>query len=201
MRFPFLVPVALAVACVSTPASTPDAPAAASAASSASSDEPALRVADLYPLAVGNTWTYDSISGGVAAKVTIRILNESGGYFVDSAGGALRVDAFGLRDPKRYLLREPLVAGTRWTSVQSLQSTEQYQITEAGRPCTVPAGTFARCVRVSATNKSDAQRTLISTWTYAEGVGLVELQTAMQVAGKPPQVQVEARLEKFVPAR
>lgn len=173
------------------PAATPTAPAPAA---------PSMRVADLYPLAVGHAWTYESISGGVAERVTVRVLRESGGYYVDSAGGALKHDSTGLRDPNRYLLREPVVAGTKWTSVQSLQSSENYEITEADRPCTVPAGTYARCVRVTGTNRVDATRTLVSTWTYAEGVGLVELRTAIQVAGQAPKVQVEARLVQFTPA-
>jgi len=182
-------------ACV-TPAVTPAAPAA----TTASPAEPPLRARDLYPLAVGHAWTYESVSGGVSEQVTVRVLRESGGYFVDSNGGALRHDATGLRDPNRYLLREPLVAGTKWTSVQSLQSSESYEVVEADRPCTVPAGTFARCVRVRGATRLDEKRSLVSTWTYAEGVGLVELRTSLESAGQPPKPQVEARLVKFTPA-
>ncbi|MFB1479028.1 hypothetical protein [Corallococcus sp. RDP092CA] len=148
-------------------------------------------IAQYYPLAVGNAWTY-RIDGRDDKPVTVEIVKEQDGYFVDNQGGQLTVDAFGLRDPKRYLLRGPLEAGRGWNNVVSVSSTERYQLVQVGFACQVPAGSFPNCVSVEGRNKVDAQTTLVNTMTFAAGVGLVRVDVAMEHGGKRvPQTELE----------
>lgn len=148
-------------------------------------------VSQYYPLAVGNRWTY-RVNGREDKPVSVEILKEEGGYFHDSQGGQLAVDAFGLRDPKRYLLRAPIEAGHAWTNVVSVSSTERYRILEAGVRCEAPAGTFDGCVRVEGRNRIDADATLVNTQTFAPGVGLVRMQVDVEAKGqRVPQTWLE----------
>ncbi|WP_256560379.1 hypothetical protein [Myxococcus dinghuensis] len=148
-------------------------------------------VSDYYPLSVGNRWTY-RVNGRDDKQVTVEILKQEDGYFHDNQGGQLAVDAYGLRDPKRYLLRGPLAQGHAWTNVVSVSSTERYQILRAGGACDVPAGTFPSCLQVEARNRVDAQATLVNTFTFAEGVGMVRLETVVETDGKRiPQTRLE----------
>jgi hypothetical protein len=129
-----------------------------------------------YPLAVGNRWTYQ-VNGRADKRVDVEIVKEEDGFFHDNQGGQIAVDGFGVRDPKRYLLRGPLTEGSGWTNVVSVSSTERYRILQAGVSCTVPAGTFRNCVRVEGRNRVDATTTLVNALTFAEGVGLVRVET------------------------
>lgn len=157
-----------------------------------------LRARDFYPLAVGNSWTYEDVSAAGSTTRTVTIVREEGGVFYDSQNGALRFDAIGLRDRDRYLLKEPLLPGATWHSVVSVQSTERYEIVEAGRPCEVPAGTFANCVRVRATiQRAGPGFDYVAEWTYAQGIGIVEFSTTTVRQGGPRRRQLEARLVSF----
>ncbi|WP_371745625.1 MULTISPECIES: hypothetical protein [unclassified Myxococcus] len=148
-------------------------------------------VSDYYPLAVGNRWTY-RVNGRADKLVTVEILKQEEGYFHDNQGGQLAVDAYGLRDPKRYLLRGPLETGHAWTNVVSVSSTERYQIVQAGGSCDTPAGSFPSCIQVEGRNRVDAQATLINTMTFAPGVGMVLLETALETASQRiPQTRLE----------
>lgn len=157
-------------------------------------------IAAYYPLAVGNQWTY-RLDGRDDKPVTVEIVKEQDGYFLDNQGGQLSVDAFGLRDPKRYLLRGPLEAGRGWNNVVSVSSTERYQLVQVGFACQVPAGSFQNCVSVEGRNRVDAQTTLVNTMTFAAGVGLVRVDVATEHAGKRvPQTELELTKFKVAPA-
>lgn len=156
-----------------------------------------LRVRDFYPLNVGNRWTYDVRMGNRTMRQSVEIVAEERGFHRDSEGGLLRIDDEGLRDPQRYLLRNPLVEGTAWSSVPAPGSIERYEIVEAGTSCKTPAGTFARCVRVRGENRVDPSRVLVSEWTYAEGVGLVELRTRIERGEGNYLPQIEMVLVSF----
>ena len=159
-------------------------------------EEPEAQAQDLsayYPLAVGNEWTY-RINGREDKTVAVRITQEQEGYYLDTQGGQLTVDTFGVRDRKRYLLRGPLTDGNQWTNVVSVSSTERYRILQADVPCQTQAGAFASCVRVEASNRVDAETTLINALTFARGVGLVrlELSVAKSSTGeRVPQTSLE----------
>ncbi|MBL8957417.1 MAG: hypothetical protein JNK82_41975 [Myxococcaceae bacterium] len=149
-------------------------------------------VAEYYPLAVGNTWAYEGTMLGGPAKFDIHILSEDQGRFTDSQQNVLRVDGFGIRDEKRYLLRTPLEVGTKWNNVVSISSYEQYSIIEAGQACDAPAGAFKGCVVVESRNKDEGSRLLVATLTFAPRVGLVRIETVLEENGKRiPQSRIE----------
>ncbi|AEI67666.1 hypothetical protein [Corallococcus macrosporus] len=148
-------------------------------------------VAEYYPLAVGNRWTY-RLNGREDKEVTVEILKEEAGVFHDNQGGQLFLDGYGLRDPKRYLLRGPLKEGHAWTNVVSVSSTERYRIVQAGESCQTLAGTFPRCVQVEARNRMDAKATMVNTMTFAPGVGVVRIETVVEANGQlVPQTLLE----------
>jgi hypothetical protein len=149
------------------------------------------RLGDYYPLAVGNTWSY-VVNGRSEKRVDVKILKEEDGFFHDSQGGQLMVDSFGIRDQKRYLLRGPVEPGRTWTNVVSVSSTERYEILQAGVTCESRAGVFQDCVQVEGRNRVDADTTLINTFTFAPGVGLVRIQVEAERAGRRiPQTWLE----------
>lgn len=135
--------------------------------------------AEFYPLAVGNRWTY-RVSGGGERQVTVEIQREERGVFLDSRGQRLTVDAFGVRDDERYLLRAPLAVGQEWKNVVSVSSIERYRVASVGEPCEVPAGRFDRCVQVVGRVRDPRGPTLANTLTFARGVGLVRVETALE---------------------
>ena len=150
-------------------------------------------IADYYPLAVGNTWSYQvELLGAPPEDHDITITKEEQGRFTDSTGNTLMIDAYGIRDAKRYLLRTPLEVGTKWNNVVSVSSYEQYMIVEAGQACDVPAGAFKNCVVVESRNKAEGEKVLINTLTFAPKVGLVRIATVLEAEGKRiPQVKLE----------
>src|SRR5690348_15224490 len=79
--------------------------------------EPGPPAASFYPLEVGRAWTYETQLLGERREVTVVVLREEGGYFIDSQGGHLKVDAAGVRDRQRYLLQNPVREGATWTNV------------------------------------------------------------------------------------
>lgn len=159
--------------------------------------EATMRVEDFYPLRVGNRWTYEVSGAGLSGEQSIEMTGEENGWFVDSMGGRLRIDAFGLRDPDRYLLRAPLEVGTSWSNVESVQSVERHEIVEAGGSCATDAGLWARCVVVRSTNALTPSRVFVLESTYAEGIGLVAQRTVQEAKGQKPVVVLERQLLSF----
>src|SRR5438105_3983004 len=141
---------------------------------------PKGNLAEYYPLAVGNKWTYTvELLGSPPETQEISITKEEQGRFADSLNNLLWVDDFGIRDEHRYLLRTPLEVGTRWNNVVSVSSYEQYAIVEAGQSCVAPAGTFHNCVVVESSNRGEGQNVLINTLTFAPKVGIVRMATEL----------------------
>jgi hypothetical protein len=163
----------------------------------AKSDVKGTNAIEYYPLKIGNSWSYDVTFLGQKHTDTIVIDGESEGYFVSksSSSGAepvkLMADAYGVRDEKRYLLREPVEAGTTWTNVVSVETVEHYKILSARQPCQVVAGKFSDCVVVESKVRA-AQGNLTNQMTFARGVGLVKVATELETNGKVvPQVTLE----------
>jgi hypothetical protein len=136
------------------------------------------------PLAVGNTWVYERGHLGASGEDRVEIIREENGFFLDNRGNALQVDAYGVRDPRRYLLRHPIESGREWTTVVSVSSTERYRILDAGITCEAPAGTFQDCVRVESQNRIDTERTLVNEVTFARGVGIVRISLFLNEKGR-----------------
>jgi hypothetical protein len=165
-----------------------------------SSDWKPLEPSAYYPLAVGNSWTYSANVLGNHAEDTITIVKQDFGWFVDDHKGRLKVDAYGLRDDKRYLIREPLAVGKTWTSIVSVQSVEKAKIVGVDDSITVLAGVFDHCLTVEITNRQDDTHTLVNRTTYAPNVGIVKIQVALDAEGKlTPQSDVELVSYKVAP--
>ncbi len=158
--------------------------------------------AEYYPLAVGNRWTYDQTFLGAKSSLVVEIVKEDNGFFYDSNGGELTVDAVGVRDHKRYLLRSPVEPGREWKNVVSVSSVEHYKVVEAGAGCEAPFGRFERCVRVEARNRVDAKTTLVNEMTFAPAVGVVRIEVYAEVGQKRiPQTRLELREFKAAAGR
>ena len=158
--------------------------------------------ADFFPLSVGNEWAYRDESPALpperqgSARV-VRILERTrDGYFRDSERGELRADPDCLHDRSRRLLCAPFEVGKTWSSVVSVRSTERYEIAGVGETVTVPAGSFAGCVRVRAHNRAAPTADQVLEITYAPGVGPVRLETFVVVDGKVTP-QIRAVLERY----
>ena len=147
---------------------------------------------DYYPLAVGNTWGYQILLLGAKSQMEVKILKEENGVFEDSTGNQLFTDAFGVRDQKRYLLRDPVEVGTEWSNVVSVSSVERYKIVSANVSCESPAGHFEGCVVVESTNRVGEGKALVNELTFAPRVGLVRVSTLLVTEGaRVPQSMLE----------
>jgi hypothetical protein len=140
-----------------------------------------------FPLAVGNHWTYDATYLGERSTRRVEIVSFRDGSYVDRDGRALRVDQEGIRDQVRYLLHEPLTAGATWTSVVAPGSAEHYRVLSVHSPCEAPAGRFPDCVEVESRTLADPKtpgRLLVNRVTFAAGVGIVRVRTALEEGSK-----------------
>lgn len=172
-RLMMLASMALA-ACAAPATSTTRAPS-----------EPSASAADFYPLAIGTTWAYEVRLLGETRRIAVSILRRSDdGFAIDSTGAAFLADSFGVRDQKRYLLRNPIAAGTKWTNVVSVSSVENYEIVSAGQPCDAPGGNWEGCVVVESRNRVQEGTTLVNEMTFAPRVGIVRLSTVLDSNGK-----------------
>jgi hypothetical protein len=140
---------------------------------------------DYYPLEVGTRWSYEVNLLGEKRSIDVAIEKRlPDGFVVDSTGAQLLVDAYGVRDQKRYLLRNPVEPGTRWTNVVSVSSVEQYEIIAAGQPCDAPAGRWQNCVVVESRNRVEQGKVLVNEMTFAPHVGIVRLSTVLEANGQ-----------------
>jgi hypothetical protein len=158
---------------------------------------------DYYPLAVGTAWTYKVVAlGAPPQEQSVQILKDEGGTFHDSTGNQLFTDAFGVRDQKRYLLRDPVEVGTEWSNVVSVSSVERYRIVAANVACDSPAGHFENCAVVESTNKVEEGKALVNELTFAPKIGLVRISTLLVAAEKRvPQVTLELTKYTVVPGK
>jgi len=155
---------------------------------------------DFYPLGIGTTWQYEVVLLSQKSAFTVKMLREVDGYVEDSTGARFKVDAFGVRDEKRYLLRNPIEAGTKWNNVVAAGSTEHYEIIGSQQPCEAPAGRWEGCVIVESRNREKEGVFLLLEWTFAPGVGLVHLATTIENQGQriPQSTMV---LTSFAPSQ
>ncbi len=148
------------------------------------------------PLAVGNSWTYETRFGKKVEENTVRIEKQEGGFFRDNQRGAFAVDEKGnLRDERRFLIKAPVKAGTRWASTVDVGKTETYEIIDTDAAVTVPAGTFHGVLLVKGTTQVDAGTELEIVWAYAPGVGLVRMLTTAVIGGRERVPQTEIVLK------
>jgi hypothetical protein len=158
--------LALAFACKSAPPK-PEAAAPAPATGE--------EAAQFYPLQVGNSWTYGV--RGSPKRETIEIVGRDGPWFIDDHQGRLRYERDGVRDADRYLLRSPLRAGARWSSVENL-AVQRFEVTSMEASLVTEAGTFTGCVQVRNEEPLPKGGKFVTEWTYARRVGLVQVVTS-----------------------
>ena len=174
--------------CASCKGAQPRAPAASGAAQTGNGADPAL----YYPLAVGNSWTYQVTDGSGAHEDTIQIVGRDGPWFIDDHRGRIRVDSEGVRDADRYLLRSPLEPSARWSAVENLV-VQRFEVTSTDARVETKGGGFSHCVVVRNEQPlPKSQGKLVTEWTYAPRVGLVQLLT--QTVG-PSGTRDQVRLE------
>lgn len=160
-----------------------------------------VRAEEYYPLALGNSWTLDRSALGEKAEFTVSIVGFKNGEYEDSTGAHLVIDRDGIRDSKRFLLREPLAAGTKWHNVVSASSVEHYEIVSVGHSCESPAGSWSDCLTVVSRNRIADGRGLVNEMVYAKGVGLVSISTTLEDRGnRIPQVSFVLRRYSLAPA-
>lgn len=181
---------------------TPPPPTTAAATTGAAKLPDSVRY---FPLAVGNTWTYEATYLGERSTRRVEVVAFRDGNYVDGDGRTLRVDREGVRDQVRYLLHEPLSVGATWTSVVAPGSSEHYRIVSVHAPCEAPAGKFPDCVEVESRTLADPKtpgRLLVNRVTFAAGVGIVRVRTALEQGTKSaPTAELLLSAFQVAPAR
>lgn len=181
MKKPVLLLVLVLAACKTAPASKAEAPQGAEAAK-------------YYPLAMGNSWTYEV--RGADKRETIRIVGQDGAWFFDDHRGRLRYEADGVRDSDRYLLRSPLAVGAKWTAVENL-IVQRFEVTSMGVSLVTQAGTFTHCVVIRNEQPLPKGGRFVTEWTYAPGVGLARIITSTIGATGKQQEQTRLQLVAY----
>lgn len=171
----------LLCACKSAPAAKP----------AAASGEDAAKY---YPLAVGNSWTYDV--RGADKQETIQIIGRDGPWFLDDHRGRLRYENDGVRDSDRYLLRSPLAAGAKWSAVENLV-VQRFEVTSLDASLVTQAGTFTRCAVVRNEQPLPQGGKFVTEWTYAPGVGLARVVTSTVDKQGKKQEQTKLQLVAY----
>lgn len=144
--------------------------------------------AKLFPLAIGNRWTYRVQFMGAKQLLSVSIVSGGQGEFVDNRGQHYFFDHAGLRDDKRYLLKDPMELGRKWSAVVSLTESESYEVVGIGETIEIPAGHFNGCVRVEGRSPG-GQGIQVAEQVYCPQVGLVRVTTFEERDGArgPPQ--------------
>lgn len=172
-----LVAALLLAACKSAPAPKPHASGAEAAV--------------YYPLAVGNSWTYELSAGEETRKETIRIVGRDGAWFLDDHRGRLRADSDGIRDADHYLLKAPIEAGATWKAVDNLV-VQKFEVVSTDASVVTQAGTFTKCAVIRNEQPVQKGTKFVTEWTYAPKVGMVQLRTTLlDTAGREvPQTKL-----------
>lgn len=150
-----------------------------------------------YALEPGATWVYKATFLGAIQTRTVVMGPQQDGFFVDDAGGKLMYDGEGLRDERRYLLREPLAVGKSWKSVATAGVDERYEIIKAAVPCKTAQLEFSDCVEVRGTIAAERGATLENIMVFARDIGLVRMATTLVQKDKSRVEQVAMELQEF----
>lgn len=157
-------------------------------------------LAEYLPLAVGNRWIYETyFQGQHQADLVVEIVKRQGDVYIDNRPhpSHLIVDGEGIRDGnRRYLLKAPLTAGTRWMSVADVRTVEHYRILTVGRRVSLPAGNFTDCLVVRMQVRLDDKRAMQNDMTFAPGVGIVRITTRL-LDGSREIPQADMRLKDW----
>jgi hypothetical protein len=163
----------------------------------------ALQAKDYYSLIEGNAWTYRvrPASEGHDVDTVLITGKDHEGFYIDDHGGRLQARSNGIFDGDRFLLEDPLEIDHSWIAVPTPSAVERYKIIDVNRSVSVPAGNFLNCVVVRGEQpgiSADGRDILvIMKWTYAPGVGLVELVQEIKIGDGPAKQTLERRLIQY----
>jgi hypothetical protein len=124
-------------------------------------------------------------------------VSAEGSTFQDSLHNTYMLDHEGLRDGHRYLLKDPIAVGNKWSSIIDVSNTENYEVAEVGVSIDVPAGHFGGCVRIESRNPQGQGTTLIAEQVYCPGVGLARVRTYQERQGTRGLVQWDQELASY----
>ena len=151
-----------------------------------------------YPLDIGYTWIYKGKFLGQAVEKKITIEKKEGAYFIDNTGAMLMHDENGLKDKKRYLIKNPIKKGNKWMSIISAQSTEHYEIIQTGIKAKYKNEIIKDCIKVRSTNRIDSTKDMVVEWIYAPDIGLLNFSTYILKNKKEWEPQGYFDLEDFI---
>lgn len=151
-----------------------------------------------YPLGVGYTWIYRGKLLGQPVEKKITIIKKEGHFFIDNTGAMLLHDKEGLRDTKRYLIRNPIKKGNKWMSVVSKESTERYEIVQTNIKAKYKEEIVKNCIKVRSTNRIDASKDMVAEWIYAPGIGILNFSTYILRNKKDWELQGSFDLVEFI---
>jgi len=147
----------------------------------------------LYPLAVGNAWSYDVDAGeGDTVLAVARVVSVRGAAVeVLSGGGEVlryerRTDGIYRPHKSGYLLKAPVRAGQTWQSANGVTA----EVSRIVDVLETPAGRFEGCVEVHESGLRGGQH--VET-TYCPGVGPTRVVSRMDVRGRSLRVVAELR--------
>ncbi len=167
------------------------------------------RVAPLdvfFPLAVGNSWTYQTFFQGQAQPdLVVTIVEHKDGFFIDDRPhpGRMMIDGEGIRDGNvRYLLKAPLRKGSKWMSVADVRTVEHYEIVAVDKDIRVPAGVFKGCLVVRMEVRMTEKLSMVNKMFFAPRVGIIEIMASLKDGARViPQSKMELKSFKLAPDR
>ncbi|MCX7944939.1 MAG: hypothetical protein N2746_10575 [Deltaproteobacteria bacterium] len=130
-----------------------------------------------YPLGIGYSWKYKGKLLGQSVEKKITIEKKEGLFFIDNTGAMLMHDEEGLRDNKRYLIKNPIKKGNKWISIISPQSTEHYEIIQTDIKAKYRDEIIKNCIKIRSINKIDPTKDMVAEWIYAPNIGLLNFST------------------------
>ena len=140
----------------------------------------ALSAVDYFCWEPGTLFTYSGEMLGHPEDHEVTIVRRrADGSIEDSTGARFIADRIGVRDNRRYILQNPLVAGHHWENIVSMSAVERYRIVSVGNECATPAGRWQNCVVVESRTKIDGKVDLVNRYTLAPGTGIVQLATSI----------------------
>jgi hypothetical protein len=153
-----------------------------------------LTVERLYPLRAGSIWSYDVETGeGPPTLAISRVTSAANGRAEVSSGGTpliyeLKPDGLYRVDRSAYVLKEPLVAGTKWDVGQGGSA----EISAVGKHASTFAGEFEHCVEV-VEREPAAQKTVRTVFCPDVGPVEVESSISLQVSARGAKVLAKLR--------
>lgn len=155
-----------------------------------------LAPTDLYPLQVGNAWSYDVDTGDDTTTLAITRVEAFDGRVAEVRTGRSTVlyevlpDGIRVLPGDAWLLRVPLTEGAGWPGPGGREA----RLISTGVSVETVAGSFTRCVEVSETG---GELELEVRTVYCPAVGPVAVDSTMRSQVGDRAVTVSARLRGF----